>query len=120
MYLSVNGIDLWYEKAGSGPAVVLLHGNTESSKIFGVLTEQLKHRFTVYAIDSRCHGKSTKTDEISYELMADDVAAFIEELRLEQPVLYGFSDGGIIGLILASKHPALLGKLMVSGANTQS
>lgn len=118
MDIHVNGIDLWYEKSGQGAPIVLLHGNGETHDIFNVLVPQLAENFTVYALDSRCHGKSGKSDEFNYEMMAEDVAAFIKALGLEKPILYGFSDGGIIGLLLASLHPGLLSKIAVSGANT--
>jgi pimeloyl-ACP methyl ester carboxylesterase len=118
MYVRIKGIDLWYDMTGCGPAVVLLHGNGESSKIFNVLTGQLKDRFTVYQLDSRCHGQSGNTDEISYELMMNDVVSFIRELKLEKPILYGFSDGGIVGLMIGAKYPGILSKLIISGANT--
>ena len=49
--------------------------------------------------------------------MAEDMYQFIKKLNIEKPVFYGFSDGGIIGLILASKYPDLLSKLIVSGAS---
>ena len=49
--------------------------------------------------------------------MAADLMGFIRELRLEKPVFYGFSDGGILGLLIAMEEPGLLGKLIVSGAN---
>lgn len=119
MYIRVNGIDLWYEVRGSGSPIVLLHGNGESSEIFKVLISQLESSFTVYALDSRCHGKSGKSPELSYDVMAEDVAAFIRALGLHRPALYGFSDGGIVGLLLASKYPTLLSRLAVSGANTE-
>ena len=51
--------------------------------------------------------------------MAEDTAQFILSLKLEKPLLYGFSDGGIIGLLLASKYPGLLAKMAISGANTK-
>jgi pimeloyl-ACP methyl ester carboxylesterase len=51
--------------------------------------------------------------------MMEDVAAFIRELGIDSPILYGFSDGGIIGILLAIKYPALVSKLIVSGANTR-
>ena len=57
------------------------------------------------------------TDDISYDLMAEDTAAFIKELGLKKPILYGFSDGGIIGLLIATRYPDLLSELIVSGAN---
>ena len=71
----------------------------------------------VYAIDSRCHGKSENTEKISYDLMAKDVIEFIKQKEIESPILYGFSDGGIIGLKIAIEEPNLLSKLIVSGAN---
>lgn len=118
MIQHVNGIDLWYEKTGDGPPILLLHGNGESHKIFSVLVNQLKDNFTVYALDSRDHGQSSKTPDLSYERMTEDTVQFILSLGLQKPLLYGFSDGGIIGLMLASKYPDLISRLVVSGANT--
>jgi pimeloyl-ACP methyl ester carboxylesterase len=79
----------------------------------GVLGE----KFTVYAIDSRGHGKSSRVKTLHYADMAEDIAAFIEALGLEKPMFYGFSDGGVIGLLLAINHPGLLSRLASSGAN---
>ena len=117
MTIQVNDINLYYEKAGQGPPLLLLHGNGESRRIFRGAMERLGERFTVYAIDSRGHGKSSRVKELHYADMAEDVARFIEALGLEKPMLYGFSDGGIIGLLLAMKYPGLLGRLAASGAN---
>lgn len=117
MLQKVNGIELFYEKTGEGKPIVLLHGNGENHKIFDKLISQLKHKYTVYAIDSRGHGESTKVKELDYNSMAEDIAQFIKALKLEKPILYGFSDGGILGLILAFRYPELLSKLIVSGAN---
>jgi len=117
MTIHVNNIDLYYEKAGSGPPLILLHGNGESHRIFRKAMGRFAGKYTVYAIDSRGHGKSGQVKELHYADMADDVAAFITALGLGKPMLYGFSDGGIIGLLLAIKHPGLLSRLAVSGAN---
>lgn len=117
MLQNVNGITLYYEKTGEGQPIILLHGNGEDHRIFDVLTDQLKENYTVYAIDSRGHGKSTRVRELDYRSMAEDIAEFIQALGLEKPILYGFSDGGIIGLLLAIKYPELLSKLVISGAN---
>jgi pimeloyl-ACP methyl ester carboxylesterase len=113
----VNGIDIWYEKTGDGPPILLLHGNGESHEIFRVLTDQLKARYTVYALDSRDHGQSGKSRVLHYDQMAEDTAQFIISLKLEKPLLYGFSDGGILGLLLASKYPDLLSRMVISGAS---
>lgn len=117
MNIKVNNINLNYEEYGSGRPIILLHGNSESLKIFDKLIEKLKKNYKVYAIDSRCHGKSEKTSELSYDLMVDDIIAFIKVKKIHKPILYGFSDGGIIGLLIAIKEPQLLGKLIISGAN---
>jgi len=117
MVIHVNGIDLYYEQAGSGPPLILLHGNGESHKIFCRAVEQFSAGYTVYAIDSRGHGKSGRVKALHYADMADDVAAFVAALGLEAPMLYGFSDGGIVGLLLAINHPGLLSRMAISGAN---
>lgn len=117
MFISVNGTNLYYEVQGNGTPIILVHGNSESHKIYDVLTEELKSNHQVYAVDSRNHGKSDKTNTISYDLMAEDFIQFIEKLNIENPILYGFSDGGIIGLLIAIKRPRLLSKLIISGAN---
>ncbi len=118
MKINVNGINLNYETSGTGTPLILLHGNGETHKIFDKAIPQLCERFTVYAIDSRGHGESDNVETFHYDDMKEDVHGFIEKLQLEKPVLYGFSDGGIIGLLLASEYPALLSVLIVSGANT--
>lgn len=112
-----NGVELYYEKSGSGPPIILLHGNGETLGIFDKLIPDLEKSFTVYAIDARGHGKSQKIKEIHYVDLADDVADFIRQENLSKPILYGFSDGGIVGLLTAIKYPDILGKLIVSGAN---
>lgn len=117
MKIKVNDIELYYEKYGKGKPIILIHGNQESHEIFDKLIEKLKNNYEVFAIDSRCHGRSENTKEISYNLMCDDIIGFIKELNIEKPILYGFSDGGIIGLLIAIKEPELLSNLIISGAN---
>ena len=117
MKIKVNDIELYYEKYGTGKPIILIHGNQESHEIFDKLIEKLKSNYEVFAIDSRCHGKSENPKEISYNLMCDDIINFIKELNIEKPILYGFSDGGIIGLLVAIKEHDLLSNLIISGAN---
>lgn len=113
-----NGVELYYEVHGEGEPFILLHGNGEDHTIFNVLINDLKKDYKVYAIDSRLHGQSGK-GELSYSLMAEDVKCFIEDLNLTKPIVYGFSDGGIIGLVLLSKYPNLVSTLISSGANVR-
>lgn len=117
MYIHINRQILYYSKHGDGSPVILLHGNGEDSTIFDRLIPRLSGAHTVYAIDSRGHGESNPTDDYHYDGMALDVIEFIKALELERPMLYGFSDGGIVGLLAAIRQPKLLSKLAVSGAN---
>ncbi|HJB25853.1 MAG TPA: alpha/beta hydrolase [Firmicutes bacterium] len=117
MTITVNGVTLFYEKSGTGKPIVLLHGNGENHTIFREFTAQLSKHYTVYALDSRCHGHSEKTKQLTYHLMAEDTRCLIEQLGLKKPIVYGYSDGGIIGLLLAIQYPDLLSRLIISGAN---
>lgn len=119
MFTNVNGVVLFYEKQGNGYPLIMLHGNGENHSMFNATAKLLSKDFCVYRIDSRGHGQSQPVDELSYYDMCEDVAAFIKKKHIEKPVLYGFSDGGIIGLLVASKYPEMLSKLIVSGANAK-
>lgn len=117
MKIKVNNVELYYEKYGKGKPIILIHGNQETHEIFDKLIEKLKTNYEVYAIDSRCHGKSENPKEISYDLMCEDLILFINKLNIEKPIIYGFSDGGIVGLLVAIKAPTILSSLVISGAN---
>ena len=119
MIQQTSKINLYYEKTGTGVPLIMLHGNGEDHTIFNKATAVLKKHFTVYAIDTRGHGKSSPVDELHYEDMANDVYEFICKLSLEKPIVYGFSDGGIVALILAIKHPEAISQIVASGVNTQ-
>ena len=116
MIASVNGINLYYEIRGHGRPLILLHGNGEDHSIFNEAADVLSKSFTCYLVDSRGHGKSTPGKEYHYADMADDMIAFMEDLDLNDTVFYGFSDGGIIG-ILASMKTDRITDLITSGAN---
>ena len=117
MYVTVNGVRLFYEKSGSGRPLVMSHCNSMTHKIFKSAVKVLEKHFTVYCPDTRDHGKSDRVRDLHYEDMAQDMFEFITQLGLEKPVFYGFSDGGITGILLASAHPGLLSALIVSGAS---
>ncbi len=113
----VNGVTLHYTRTGTGAPLLLLHGNGETHEIFDVAAATLAEHFTVYAIDTRGHGKSSPVAEYHYRDMAEDIIAFCGALGLEKPVLYGFSDGGIAVLLAAAKAPLLPRAVIASGAN---
>ena len=116
MFIGVNGIQLFYTKTGQGRPLIMVHGNSEDHTIFDEAIGVLKEHFTCYAIDSRGHGKSSPCRELHYKDMAADMIAFMTELDLTDVAFYGFSDGGIVGL-LAAMDSARITNLIVSGAN---
>jgi pimeloyl-ACP methyl ester carboxylesterase len=114
-----NGVRLYYDKIGDGQKrIIFLHGNGESGKIFANIAKRLGERdFTVYLLDSRGHGQSDKVKRLTYADMASDVLALIKHENLNKPIIYGFSDGGIVALLAAIKDEAAIGKILVSGVN---
>lgn len=118
MKILVNEIELFYQVKGQGKPLILVHGNGEDHHIFDILVDCLKEYYTCYCLDSRGHGASTPVDIYSYQAMAEDVMEFIRQLGLKNVAYYGFSDGGIIGLLIASQSD-LLDYLIISGANIE-
>lgn len=118
MYIKVNGVTLFYKRIGCGPAIILVHGNAQDHRIFHETAQMLKKDYTIYLLDSRSHGKSMVVKSIGYEEMATDVAEFARTLKLQDPYFCGFSDGGIIGLLLGIRYPGLFKKLVLCGANS--
>ena len=116
MIAKVNGVELYYEKSGAGRPLLMVHGNGEDHSIFNEAVKELKRDFCCYTVDSRGHGRSSRVPTLHYEDMADDMIAFMEALNLRDAVFYGFSDGGVVGLIAASRC-ARITTLIVSGAN---
>lgn len=118
MKVLVNGIELNYiVSEGQGHPLILLHGNGEDHSIFKELMDSLNSDYTIYALDSRNHGLSSKTSDFSYEVMKDDVLCFIKTLKIEKPTIIGFSDGAIIALLIALEDQSLLDKLVLMGVN---
>lgn len=101
-----------------GHPLILVHGNGGSKESLKEAATYLANDYTVYVIESRCHGQSSDPGVISYDLMAKDIKEFIEAMNLEKPYLMGHSDGGINALTVAYTYPNLLGGFISCGANT--
>ena len=111
-------IELFYTKTGSGPTLLLLHGNGEDSTYFVHQVEEFSRDFTVYAIDTRGHGKSPRgAAPFTISQFADDLLAFMDQQGLPQADILGFSDGGNIALTFALWHPDRVRRLILNGAN---
>jgi pimeloyl-ACP methyl ester carboxylesterase len=115
----INGINMYYEIYGSGKPLVLLHGNGGSIRGQRGRIEYFKKYYQVIAIDSRAHGKSTDdtTKPLTYLQMASDVNTLLDSLKIDSAYVWGQSDGGILGLLLAIKYPNKISKLATFGAN---
>src|SRR5258707_4370674 len=115
----VNGVKIWYAVFGRGQPVVLLHGGLANSNYWGHLVPALSNEFQVIVMDSRGHGRSTRNVEpLGYDLMASDVLAVMDVLKLEKAAVVGWSDGAIIGLDIAIHHPERLTRLFAFAANS--
>ena len=115
----VNGISLYYATIGHGSPVVLLHGGLANSDYWGNQIKALAPRHTVIVVDSRGHGRSTRDARpYGYDLMADDVVALLDTLHIAKADVVGWSDGAILGLDLAIRHPDRVGKVFAFAANT--
>ncbi len=114
-YADVNGINLYYETHGSGRPMILLHGGLGSGEMFGPILPTLTENHQVIAVDLQGHGRTADIDRpIDERLMADDIAALIDHLRLEKPDLVGYSLGGGVAFHTAVKHPDKVGKLVAA------
>jgi len=119
--VDANGIRHHYEEHGSGAPLLLLHGGLESSDSWGAQTPVLAERYRVVLIDRRGHGRTADVaGPITYEVMRDDTIACIEALDLVGAPLIGWSDGGIIALMVAIERPDLVGRIITIGANASA
>jgi pimeloyl-ACP methyl ester carboxylesterase len=116
-YVKVNGLKMYYEDVGDGPPLVLIHGGISTARHnWGSMIPHLVPHFRVIAPDSRGHGKTDNpSGEFSYKLMGDDTVALIRELKLEKPIICGWSDGGQIALEIGINYPGLAKALIAGG-----
>jgi len=114
-YARVNGLDLYYELHGSGQPLVVLPGSFWTIEAMGELVPQLATTRRVIAVELQGHGHTADIDRpLSFESMADDIAALITSLGLEQADLFGYSLGGGVALQTAIRHPEVVRKLALA------
>ncbi len=117
-FVKLRGINMYYETYGTGKPLLIIHGNGGSIKDFSKQIPYFSKEYKVILADSRAQGKSADAgDSLNYELMADDLNALLDYLKIDSSYVIGWSDGGINGLLLAIRHPEKVKKLAVTGAN---
>jgi len=121
-YAPVNGLQMYYEIHGAGPPLVLLHGGLDTIETcFAQVLPGLAKSRQVIAVELQGHGHTADIDRpLSYEQMADDVAALIRHLGLERADIFGFSLGGGAALQTAIRHPDVVRRLVVVSAPFRS
>jgi len=113
-----DGIKLYYEVYGAGPPLLMVHGNGGSIADLGAQIAHFRRRYRVIAMDSRDQGRSADSpDKLTYEKMADDLAALLDHLKTGPVDVLGWSDGGIEALLLGIRHPAKVKKIAAMAAN---
>jgi pimeloyl-ACP methyl ester carboxylesterase len=113
-YAPVNGLKMYYEVHGVGDPVVLLHGSfmTITNNWTGWIGELSKTR-KVIAVEMQGHGRTADIDrDFSYETLADDVAALLEQLKIPRADLIGYSMGGAVAMQCAIRHPDKVRKVV--------
>lgn len=118
-FMDVNGIKLYYEVYGEGEPVLMLHGNGQSISAFMNQKDTFAKKYKVILVDCRERGKSTydKTKELTFDVQTEDLKQFLDKLNIRKVKILGWSDGGILALSMAMKHPQLVDKIACSGAN---
>jgi pimeloyl-ACP methyl ester carboxylesterase len=116
-YAPVNGLQLYYEVWGAGEPLILLHGGVAGIVMFGSNLAALAEGRKVIAVELQGHGRTADIHRpLSFEAMADDVAALMKHLDIERADLMGLSLGGGVALQAAIRHPELVRKLVVVSA----
>jgi len=119
-YAEVNGINLYFEIHGTGQPLILLHGGLGSGEMFGPTLTELAQQHQVITVDLQGHGRTADIDRpIDIRLMADDIAALIDHLKLDKPDVVGYSLGGGVALFTAVKYPDKVRRLVVASAHAR-
>lgn len=120
-YAEVNGLDMYYEIHGTGQPLVLLHGAYMTIDAMGEVVSELAKSRQVIAVELQGHGGTADIDRpLTYEQMADDVAALLRHLVIEKADVFGYSMGGGVALQVAIRHPEVVRKLVVASASYTS
>jgi pimeloyl-ACP methyl ester carboxylesterase len=117
-YVDIGNVKTWYDEHGSGDPLVLLHGGLVPNETWGMQIPDFSARYRVLAPERRGHGRTPDVEgPLNYADMAEDTIGFFDKIVGGPAHIVGWSDGGIIGLLVAIARPDLVRKLVVIGAN---
>ncbi|MCS7026579.1 MAG: alpha/beta hydrolase [Bryobacteraceae bacterium] len=113
-----DGVKLYYETYGAGEPLLVVHGNGGHIQHLAAQIDYFRKSYRVIAMDSRDHGKSADSPgPLTYELMAGDLAALLDHLKVGPANILGWSDGAIEALLLGIHYPAKVKKIAAMAAN---
>lgn len=117
-FAGVNGMQMYYEVSGEGDPLIVLHGAYMNIPSMGEIIPALAETHRVYALELQGHGRTTDIDRpITYQNLADDVAAFMNVIGLEKADVFGYSMGANTGLQLAIRHPEKVDQLIAASVS---
>ena len=99
---------------GEGIPLIIIHGLFGMSDNWNTLGKKFAENFNVHIVDLRNHGRSFHSDDISYDLMAEDIEKYIEYFGLNKPILLGHSLGGKVAMNLCFRNSSKYSKLVVT------
>ncbi|MBR6632697.1 MAG: alpha/beta hydrolase [Clostridia bacterium] len=114
-------VKLYFLEKGNGEPFILLHGNGEDCTYFSHQIEYFSKKFRVIAVDTRGHGKSPRgTAPFTIEQFSGDLNGLMDQLKLSNAIILGFSDGANIAMKFALKYPQRVKALILNGGNLNS
>jgi pimeloyl-ACP methyl ester carboxylesterase len=115
-YVNAGDVRTYYEVYGEGEPLVLLHGGLATAESWVMQVPALAEGYRVYVPERRGHGRTPDlAGPITYEMMAADTAAFLDAASTGAANLVGWSDGAVVGMLVALRRPELVRKLVVIG-----
>ena len=108
-----DGARLFALERGHGPALILLHGGLADHRACAPLAEPLADRFRLITPDLRASGRSHHHGPLSWDLLADDIAALARHLDLARAAVGGVSFGTGVAVRAALRHPSLVSALLL-------
>lgn len=116
-YAQIGDLKMYYNIQGDGQPLVMLHGGMLQSGVFSALIPHLLEGRKIITIDQQAHGRTADIDRpLSFEQMADDTAALLKKSGVKQVDVFGYSEGGVVALELAIRHPQMVRKLVLASA----
>jgi pimeloyl-ACP methyl ester carboxylesterase len=117
-YVDTDRLKTWYEERGAGDPLVLLHGGLSTNESWAAQLPDLSARFRVIAPERRGHGRTPDVEgPLSYDDMAADTIEFLDKVVGGPAHLVGWSDGGIVALLVAMARPDLVHRMVAISAN---